>query len=79
MLLFRSGFLSLSVLIPYTVNITVTSSILEYPRFNEVIHWDGSKRVVLEQPQTLESYILTPVFGLHTLDAFKRKLYVRTI
>ena len=34
-------------------------------------------RVVLEQPQILESYILMPVFGLPTLDVFKRKLYVR--
>ena len=53
------------------------SSILEYPPFNDVIHWEGVKRVVLEQPQILESHILMPVFGLRTLDAFKRKLYVR--
>jgi hypothetical protein len=52
-------------------------SILECPLFNEMIHWDGMKRVVLEQPQILELYILRPVFGLLTLDAFKRKLYVR--
>ena len=60
-----------------TANLVVTSSILEYPPFDEVIHWDGVNRVVLEQPKTLESYILMPVFGLRTLDVFKRKLYVR--
>ena len=66
-----------SVLLPYVANLVVAPSILEYPPFDEVIHWDGMKRVVLEQPQLLESYILTPVFGLYTLDVFKRKLYVR--
>ena len=53
------------------------SRIMEYPPFGEVIRWDGVKRVVLEQPQILESYILMPVFGLLSLDVFKRKLYVR--
>lgn len=53
------------------------SSILGYPPFNEVIRWDGTKRVVLDQPQILESYILMPVFGLTALDVFKRRLYVR--
>ena len=61
-----------------TADLTVVLSILDHPPFNEIIHWDGVKRVVLEQPQILESYILMPVFGLPTLDAFKRKLYVRT-
>jgi len=55
------------------------SSVLEYPAFNEVIRWDGAKRVVLEQPQILEFYILMPVFGPPTLDVFKRKLYVRIL
>ena len=62
---------------PWNVNPTVSSSVLEYPPFNEVIRWDGMNRVVLEQPQILESYILMPVFGLPTLEVFKRKLYVR--
>ena len=55
-----------------------TTRILEYPPFSEVIHWDEATRtkVVLEQPQILESYILMPVFGIPTLGAFKRKLYV---
>ena len=46
-----------------------------------MIHWDevtGAK-VVLEQPQILESYILMPVFGFPTLDVFKRRLYVRPL
>jgi len=59
-----------------TTKFTIVPSVLEYPPFNEVIHWDGVKRVVLEQPQILESYILMPVFELPTLDIFKRKLYV---
>jgi len=52
--------------------------ILDYPLFNEVIHWDEvtKTKVVLEKPQILESYALLPVFGLSTLDAFKRRLYV---
>jgi len=53
-------------------------SILEYPPFHEVIRWDGTNRVLLEQPQVLESYILKPVFGLPTLDIFKGKLLVCT-
>ena len=53
------------------------SSILECPHFNEIMFWDGTERVVLEKPQILESYILKPVFGINTLDVFKRKLYVR--
>ena len=60
-----------------TTDLTSTSSILEYPPFHEVIHWDGMNRVVLEKPQVLESYILMPVFGLPALDVFKRRLYVR--
>ena len=64
-------------MVPRTADLAFGSSILEYPPFNEVIHWDGTKRVVLEQPQILESYILMPVFGLSTLDVFKRRLYVR--
>lgn len=60
-----------------TADITPTSSILAYPPFNEVIRWEGAKRVVLEQPDILESYILMPVFGLTTLDVFGRRLYVR--
>ena len=64
-------------MIPRTTNFTVVPSILEYPPFNEVVHWDGVKRIVLEQPKILESYILMPVFGLPSLDVFKRKLYVR--
>ena len=75
-LLFASVFTRLTP-IPRSANPAVMSSILEYPPFNDVIHWEGVKRVVLEQPQILESYILMPVFGLRTLDAFKRKLYVR--
>lgn len=63
---------------PHSTNPAVISSILDYPPFNEIIHWDGVKRVVLEKPQILESYILTPVFGLPTLDVFKRRLYVCT-
>lgn len=62
-----------------TTNPTVVSSVLEYPHFKKVIHWDGMKRVVLEQPQILESYILMPVFGLLTLDVFKRRIYVRVL
>ena len=44
-----------------------------------MIHWDKATetKVVLEQPQILESYILMPVFGFPTLDVFKRRLYVR--
>ena len=60
-----------------TADLTLTSSVLDYPSFNEVIRWEGTKQVVLEQPQILESYILMPVFGLPTLDVFKRRLYVR--
>jgi len=79
-LLFTSVFLSVSIpTAPRTANITIMSSVLEYPPFNEVIRWDGAKRVVLEQPQILKSYILMPVFGLPTLDVFKRKLYVRVL
>ena len=59
----------------------VSARILEYPPFNEVIHWDEATeaKVVLEQPQILESYILMPVFGFSTLDVFKRRLYVRPL
>ena len=60
-----------------TADLTLTSSVLDYPPFNEVIRWEGTKHVVLEQPRILGSYILMPVFGLPTLDVFKRKLYVR--
>lgn len=58
-----------------------TTRILEYPPFSEVIHWDEATgtKMVLEQPQILESYILMPVFGIPTLSAFKRKLYVRAL
>ena len=61
----------------HTADLTIVSSILDYPPFNEVIRWEGTKRVVLEQPRILESYILMPVFDLPTLDVFKRKFYVR--
>ena len=52
---------------------------LDFPRFNEVIHWDEATetKVVLEKPQILELYILMPVFGFPTLDTFKRRLWVR--
>ena len=45
-----------------------------------MIHWDEVTQtvVVLERPQTLESYTLMPVFGFSRLDVFKRKLYVRS-
>jgi len=75
-LLFTSVLSASILMVLYTAKFTIVSSILEYPPFNEVIHWDGVKRVVLEQPQILESYILMPVFELRTLDIFKRKLYV---
>ena len=71
----RKSFPSVPLL--YIANLAVVSSVLEYPPFNEIIHWDGINRVVLEQPQILESYILMPVFGIPTFDTFKRKLYVR--
>ena len=60
---------------------SVSARILGYPPFNEVIHWDGATeaKVVLKQPQILESYILMPVFGFSTLDIFKRRLYVRPL
>ena len=59
---------------------SVTTRVLEYPPFNEVIHWDRETEstVVLEQPEILESYILMPVFGIPTLSTFKRRLYVRS-
>ena len=68
---------SLLALLLHIANLVFVSSVLEYPPFNEVIHWDGVNRVVLEQPQILESHILPPVFAVHTLDFFKRRLYVR--
>jgi len=56
----------------------VTTRILDFPSFDEVIHWDevNQTTVILEKPQILESYILMPVFGFSHLDIFKRKLYV---
>ena len=57
---------------------SVSTRILEYPPFNEVIHWDEATgaKVVLEHPEILESYILMPIFGFPTLDVFKRRIYV---
>ena len=54
---------------------------LEYPPFNEVIHWDEATgaKVVLEHQDILESHILMPVFGFHTMDVFKRRIYVRPL
>ena len=46
-----------------------------------MIHWDEATgaKVVLEHPDILESYILMPVFGFHTMDVFKRRIYVRLL
>ena len=49
--------------------------------FNEVIHWDEvtETKLVLENPQVLESHFLLPVFGFSTLDVFKQRLLVRSL